>query len=364
MRANPLLSLAAFALGVLAAAAVLEATLRFLPVCKGNYGAEPEPRWPAHHLIANSGYTFSAGWEMQNVRRGRVNNMGYVAPFDYREGASGVFVVGDSFIENEMNDYAESIQGVLPSLLTTPLPVLGFGTSGATLPHDLGVATLVAGRFQPLWGVVLITRGNFVGGFGAKPGYFRWNRDAEPGITLEPERRHGRLGLWVRDLSLVAYARSNLRADFATLFADKSRESNDGCRRASLTGADRALLDYAVRELPNRFGLPPSRVILVLDADRAALYAGDTRAQSCPPRDALADEYLGARAAAAGLEVIDMAPIFREEHRRHGTVFDYLPVDGHWNAAGHALAAREIARIINGRRTPAGGLSAPGGAVH
>src|SRR5262249_27875434 len=152
----------AFALGMLAAAVAMEAVLRFLPVSRGSYGAEPDPHWPAHHLIPNSEYTFSTGWEMRDVRHGRVNNLGYVAPFDYRDGTSGVFVVGDSFIENEMNAYADSIQGTLPSLLSEPMTVLGFGTSGATLPHDLGVASLIAARFAPRWAAVLITRGNFV----------------------------------------------------------------------------------------------------------------------------------------------------------------------------------------------------------
>jgi hypothetical protein len=339
--------LAAFALGVIASCVLLEGVLRFLPVSKGAHGAEPDPSWPAHHLIPNAEYTFSTGWDLEDVRHGRVNNMGYTSPFDYVPGTSGVFVVGDSFIDNQMNDYAESIQGRLPSLLGVRMPVLAFGISGATLPHDLGVASLIASRFKPIWAVVLITRGNFLSGFGAKPGYFRWSSGDAPGIALVPERSHGRLGELIRDLSLVNYARSNLRADFSTLFADKSRPGNGPCTPATLSDADRRLLRYAAQELPPRFRLPPSHVILVFDADRAAIYSGDPDAARCPPRDQLADRYLASQAAAEGIEVIDLEPEFRAEFAQHGTRFDYLPVDGHWNAQGHAVAAREIARYIN-----------------
>ena len=35
-------------------------------------------------MIPNSRYTYSTGWNLQNIHRGRINNYGYVAPFDYQ----------------------------------------------------------------------------------------------------------------------------------------------------------------------------------------------------------------------------------------------------------------------------------------
>ena len=62
---------AGFVVGVLVALALLELVLQLLPVERA-YGAEPDAGWPAHHMVPNSQYTFSAGWALEYVRHGRV----------------------------------------------------------------------------------------------------------------------------------------------------------------------------------------------------------------------------------------------------------------------------------------------------
>ena len=59
------------------------------------------PSWPVHTMIPNSQYTYSTGWNLQNIHRGRINNYGYVAPFDYSPGSRQrtVAVFGDSYVE-------------------------------------------------------------------------------------------------------------------------------------------------------------------------------------------------------------------------------------------------------------------------
>lgn len=46
-----------------------------------------------------------------------------------------------------------------------------------------------------------------------------------------------------------------------------------------------------------------------------------------------------------GIPVLPLLPAFREEARRSGDYL-YYPHDGHWDSAGHRVAAREIARFL------------------
>ncbi|HWW21187.1 MAG TPA: hypothetical protein VNZ06_10310 [Steroidobacteraceae bacterium] len=346
MNRKTLSATVAFLSGILLTLVFLELVLRMLPVGRGAYAAEPDPAWPAHHLVPNSSYTFSSGWDLEDVQHGHINNMGYVSPFDYSRGTGGVFVVGDSFIEDQMTRYDESLQGALPSLLKRPMPVLGFGTSGGNLAHDLGVATLIGQQFKPTWAVVVVTRRNFVNGFVTQGGYYQWTSGDEPGIGRAPDARHGLLVDSMRHLALLAYMRGNLEADRSTLFAAKKWQQANVCHGGVLSRSDEALVRFSAQQLPIRFKLDPSHVVLVLDTDRAAIY--NPPSVPCPSRDDLALALLGREAAAAGIQVVDMDPVFREAYRLTGRRFDYLPVDGHWNPSAHALAAQQVARIING----------------
>jgi hypothetical protein len=340
----------ALCLGVLTAVTALELVLRALPVTEGQAAAEPDSNWPVNHMTPHSQYTFSTGWDLEDVHHGRINNMGYVAPFDYQPGSSGVFIVGDSFIEDMMNDYSQSIQGALPALLKSPLPVLNFGIAGGQMPNDLGVAALVGERFRPSWAVVVFTRGNFIRGLHPEPGYFRWTPTGPPGIELLPPRRHSKLALFVRSLAIVRYARANLRADPARLLAihPGGGTPDSGCA-AGLSQQDEARVRLMADNLPSEFKLPASRVILVFDADRESIYSpGNPNSETnCPTRDSLARALLAQAAAARGMGIIDMEPTFRAHFQASGEHFDYLPVDAHWNGTAHKLAAAEVARYIN-----------------
>jgi hypothetical protein len=337
---------AAFVVGGMAALAVLEVVLQLLPVQRA-YGGRPDADWPVHHMVPNSQYTFSSGWALENVRHGHVNNLGYAAPFDYESHTSATVVLGDSFVESLMNDYSQSLQGLLPDLLGQPVPVLNFGTSGGDLAHDLGVAGLVGARFKPTAAVILITRGSFIGGFKSDAGFFRWTSGYPAGVELVPDRYRGWTEL-VRRLALVRYVRANLRADLHQLLGPRARAPRTDCSAVALSAADAALVNLTVGELPLRLHLPPARVVLVFDADRERIYAPDAP-EMCPTRDSQALRLLEERATQSGLGVIDMEPIFRDAYQQTGEHFDYSPVDSHWNGTAHRLAAQAVARYLNSR---------------
>jgi hypothetical protein len=346
----------AFAAGIGGALLLLEGGLRLLPVLKGTYAAEPRASWPVHTMIPNSAYTYSTGWNLQNIHHGRINNYGYVSPFDYKPKASDggtIAVFGDSYVEAVMNPFGDTLQGALNDYLKTPRTVLNFGSAGAEMPDYLGVAPLVRRDFSPQWAVFVITMGDFTHGFSAGPGYFKWQADLSPPVKLVPEIHRSALSKWMRTLAVIRYMRGNLSLQTDQLIrlrrgADIA-DATGACHPEVLSKADEALLEQFAQALPESLGLPPGHVILVFDSDRKAIYAGKTRdeARRCLARPALANDRLQVLAEQRGMHVIDSYGVFKQYFDEGHGPLDRSPLDAHWNPAAHRLMAREVAGIID-----------------
>jgi hypothetical protein len=327
---------------------VLELGLRLLPVQNGVAADDPSADWPTHHLVPHVDYTFSDAWNLRNVHRGLTNNLGYVAPFAYLPGSDGIAVVGNSFIEGLMNRYQDTLQGQLARQVPDAPAMLNFGASGASLPDYIGLGPMVSRRFAVHWVVVLVVGGDFVNGFTPPPGFFGWSARDTPPVRLRPE--HTRTGVvkLVRSLALVRYIRGNLKFDLRHFLHTSVKGAPQGCVPEGLHAGDADLLATYASGLPAAYGLPPSRVILVFDADRAELYRSNgTNTRGCPTRDSVALSTLATAAANRGEHVIKMEPIFAAYFRATRRRLDYSPVDYHWNEVAHGLAAAEVARVIN-----------------
>jgi hypothetical protein len=346
----------AFGIGVVASLLLLEGLIRVLPVTNGTYAADPRPEWPAHVMIPNSSYTLSTGWNLRNVHHGHINNYGYASPHDYERGQADVAVFGDSYIEALMNDYRDTLSGSLNDYLRQKRRVLTFGMSGAEMPDYLGVAELVGPEFSPKWGVIVITGDDFIHGFHASPGYFKWDASRSPPIRLVPELHRSRLLKFTRTVGLLRYLRGNL--SFQPSEVIKLRRGADHaagtttCRDEILSKDDGVLLEAYAKALPQALRIPPQRLILVFDADRRSIYAGappGTAAGGCRTRSMLANERLATLAKAAGMHVIDTDPLFRRHFEAGRGPLDRSPLDAHWNPAAHRLVARAVAGVIEGR---------------
>ena len=344
--------------GIASALLALELLLRILPVSgKGTYGAEVDPNWPMHHLLPNSSFTYSAGWNLDNVQQGHINNMGYVAPFDYVAGSPGIVVIGDSYIESLMNEYSQTLQGRLGGLLDASVDkgaaVMEFANSGGSMPDYLAVAGLVAGRFKPTWGVVVISEGDFVEGFSPNHGYHNWDPAANPPVKLiGADQERSELAKWARRLALIRYVRYNLKVDLSRLIhaepvlpkAQVVRE----CEPVELSPDDTKLASAFVELLPKQFGLDPSRIVLVFDSNRKLLYDPAGRSDlRCPSRDSVAQKLIHESAKERGMHVVDTGPIFAEYYARTHRRVDHSPVDWHWNSTAHELVANEVAAVMN-----------------
>jgi hypothetical protein len=167
-------------------------------------------------------------------------------------------------------------------------------------------------------------------------------------VQLRPRRKLDRVKRFVRELALVRYARGNLKLTLGNLVRYKDEERPQ-CSFESVSDADRALLEGYLRALPRELGIPASRIILVFDSDRHAIYDGESGkiGDGCVSRDEAARLLMLQRAPAHGLHVVTTGILFEQFYRSTKQQVDYLPEDGHWNANGHRLVAQRVAAIIN-----------------
>jgi hypothetical protein len=353
---NSSISISSFLRALLGAAAaavvlavVLEITLRVLPIVSGVHRQSPQSSGAASaRLVANHEYTWSLGWDLRHVVKGKTNAMGFISPYDYTAEAPAVALLGDSFVEAQMLAYDESLAGRLDARLGG-MHAFNFGLSGAALPHYLGIAREMGARYRFAAAVVVATGMDYEEGFEAKEGLYRWGADPQRElISLVPAVERSSVVSVAREMALIRYARANLKLSAGKVFA---RHSEASCEPRRLSAVDlQRLADY-VEQLPRALHLEPGRVVMVFNSgSNAELYErvdrGRVRQPACPTLDRLALAELRRLAAASGMKVIELDQLLEPYYREHRVALDFKPVDSHWNGTATALVAAEIVRLL------------------
>jgi len=185
------------------------------------------------------------------------------------------------------------------------------------------------------------------------PGFWQYAPDANGALQLRlnPHRagtlislaRHSALARYViinlgvqnhifaiRSLGEVIFGKP---ANAAPRYAGNTDASTDEKRvRDSLTA-----IDAFLRDVPERVGLSPDRVLFTLDGFR---YADAARDGAGTYFDLMRRAFME-KAAALGYEVIDLDTRFIPRQARTGESFEFTD-DNHWNAAGHGIAAQAV----------------------
>lgn len=341
-------------LGTIAGFAGIELGLRFLPVTKGLLLAHDQGSFPLPAYEPNLQWTHSIGWDLRLPIHGRTNNFGQVSPFDYREGARILAVVGDSFVEGQLNNYPDSLQGRIAAALPAQGPVYSFGLGGNSLSDYVATVEIVAREFALDTCVFYIVDGDIRESFDGDPGHYRFVQD--PGgtrleyVRLPPVSWRGRLLRSIGESSLLFYMFSNLRFQPRDLLPGAMKSTPAPAPAATRHATrDRAGIEAFLDGIVSA-GITPSRVVLVLDSDRFALYRRDSDART--KDDPAERDFLMSEATRRGFQVLDMSPIFAADYRGHRTYFDFYPLDRHLNAYGNALVAQHIAALLETRSTP------------
>jgi len=346
-----LIWVAAGALSVLIAA---ELVLRALPVSMGLYRTDQYDRWPLQSSEARLAYTYSSSWALRNAYRGVTNNYGHIAPFDFRKGDKPVIVIGDSYVESLMNDYADTLQAQLADKLGRRDSVYGLGVSGLSASDYLVLSSLARDEFAPVAAVFVISDGDIAESLLPSPGSrFIVLDAARPRLDYLPLRGESlakRIRKVAGESSLYRYLQVNLRfspADILGMFRPASAASQEVGTppMGEVLDRQRRVADLFLGELPTALALPPECIVLLMDSDRYAIYKP---AAASPRKDDPSTRlYVIERARALGIKVSDLDPVFRDRYARDRMKFDHWPNDRHWNRLGHAIAATEAYRLLS-----------------
>jgi len=339
-----------FLAGFVASAAVAELVLRLLPVTKGLYRTLRHQDWPMHGYGPQQRFSYSTTWQLLHPQRGVTNNYGQVAPFDYVPGSHPVVVVGDSFIESQMNVPADTLQGELGRLFAGRVPVYGFGFGGNSLAEYLALARLTRTEFAPVAMVFLIIDNDVKESWTNRIGhrYFEIGADGvrEGYLPLSGVTMAQRVRQMFGDSALYRYIQANLGFTVdRVLNKHVAPAPSSNTAIAASEEKSRRAVDYFLEQLPEAADLAPAQLVLVFDSDRGRIY-DSTR----PPRKGVDSQavqtYFRERAKAAGFVVVDTGALFAEHFRRYQRRFDYQPVDSHWNGLGHRVVAAQVHRCL------------------
>ena len=337
---------------------LLEIVLRFLPVSTAVHTMPVTAANPVLHLAPDQPFVNSLGWDMHNVVRGRVNNVGFINDQDYhRDDSLPLFaVIGDSYIEAKMVPYAGTVQGRLAHAVEGKARVYSFGTSGAPLSQYLIWAGYAVHEFGAKSVVINVVGNDFdesLLAYKVGPGFWLYVPDEKGVLRLRLVDFHpGWLINLLRQSALARYIVINLRVQdsifkmrwLAELIFGKPAHAEtfygntDASADAARVRDSLAAIDAFFRDLPQVVGLPPQNVLFTVDGFR---YPDAIAGGKGSYFDLMRRAFL-AKAQAAGYEAIDLDPRFVAQNAATGERFEFAD-DGHWNANGHGVAEEAVA---------------------
>jgi hypothetical protein len=332
----------AYLAGGLAALLALDLLLRLLPVSTGFGFQAVDAANPVLRGMPGAAYVYSRGWNMRLARAGRLNSDGFIASYDFLRDRPSVAVIGNSFVQAAALDPADTFQENLHRAASSGRQVVAIGQAGAHAADYVAAAAWARANYRVESLVVVLTVGDVRDSEQPKSGgyHFRVERSGEVEGPLRTDRvQAGGLAALANRSRLLRYLYDNLAVHVhlpgpATIFrghrpspADAGADAvpQPDSRRVEL------LATTLLERLPAASGLDPDQIVIVIDADRPAIRSG----QPAEPRDI---DALAKLARTSGFRVVDLDSSFRAA----GPPLDFLPLDGHWNARAHAIAAREV----------------------
>lgn len=340
-------------------ALLLEVGVRlFLPVSDVP-DTEFHPQLGNHYVPDQTGeYIKAHGEEIHS--RYRINQSGWNSHRDFvDEKPDDVFriaVIGDSYVEAFQVDVDRSFPFLLEKRLnkaagSASAEVYAYGHSGANLIQYLAVLRHAACRAHPDLVVVSIVPNDLQESLQGFARVDNWSvRPADGGFELVPPQPAG--GLWlkrlVRHSALARYLIVNLEIQRGASAVEdllrgdlrEYRANIDVSRNMLLKdpGALEGFLRYALGALLEAARSCGARLLLVVDADRQAIYSGEDPRES---RIHIMNQAVIDVAGDLGVWVVDLAEVFSAAWAAENQRFDF-ELDGHWNRHGHSLVADAI----------------------
>lgn len=368
-RKEVLFAILTIVISLVGVSAIAEILLRFLPVANHPLVVPVTAADPVFHYTPNRPFLFSRDWDLHLVNHGRVNNAGMVNDQDYRKEDTTplVAVVGDSYIEAMPVPYAETVQGHLAKALDGRLRVYSYAASGAPLSQYIIWARYAVREYGAKALIINVVGNDFDESHEVykidAPGFWIYVRDPDGQLRLRLFEFHvGRIRSLVKHSALARYLFINLHVK--SLFI-RSRTGDGGGQFPGDIGgrqyagntaveadtgrinASVAVMDAFFRDLSDMVGLPPTRVLFVMDGFR---YPDQAQRGAGTYFDRMRRAFRE-RAEARGYEVIDVDPLFFSDFSKHGRSFEDSR-DNHWNATAHGVVANAVMRSKTLTRFP------------
>ena len=334
---------------------LLEILLHFFPVSSSTAAMAVNDHNPILRYLPNQQYVYSKGWQFEIVNNGRINNYGFLNEQDYavHAGDGPVVVIGDSYVEAMMVPYEETIQGRLSRLLKPKRLVYSLGISGAQLADYLAFAQFAWNEFHPSAMVFVVVGNDFdesLAKYSTGPGHhFEHVSDTSDLRLVRTDYRPSFWKSMMRHSALARYLWKTVGVGHISDAVSQRFEKSGryvGNTEASATierlADSQMAVDHFFRELPDRAGIPKSRILFVLDGVRPDVYSASGELSEPNSYFHLMRRYFLAKASKLGYETIDMHPRFVARHQRDGARFEFR-IDGHWNGLGHQEAAEAVA---------------------
>lgn len=350
----------AFAIGLLGTCVVAEIVLRFLPVSTPLRPRPVNAEHPVFQYEPDRSFVFSRDWNFAVANKGRINNDGFVNDRDYveKDAHALLALIGDSFIEAAMVPYPETAQARLAQVLEGRARVYSFAASGAPLSQYLVWADYARQKYAPDALVISVVGNDFdesLASVSICPGQHHFVPNAKGELELRRfDFEPSAVGPLVYSSALVRYVNLNLKlatrckALAHSLFGRENPDGGEafvGNTWAKVTPERLAqsdqVIDAFLRLLPEKSGLPNTKILFLLDGMRPELYDEKALEAASSSYFATMRTHFIVKARTLGYEVIDLQAFFVDQYLRTGARFEF-PTDYHWNGNGHAVVANAV----------------------
>lgn len=333
---------------------LLEIGLRFLPVNEPLRTMPVNAASPIIRAEPNRTITWSRFADFSMVNTVRINNYGFINDQDYDSKGNGplVAVIGDSYMEALMVPYEQTAAARLAARLDTAR-VYTFAASGAPLSQYLAYARWAKDEFCPSKLIIAIISNDFSESLLKYKSSGGMHYFKEDGGSLKLVRKDLEPSFLVRLASrskLIMYLMTNIQIQNALNWRilDSAKQLEREYIGQVQATASKGMINDSIKgitaflaQLPEMSGMTPDDICFVVDGIRPNLYSPGELAKAESSYFAIMRKDFMNKARSLGYHVVDMQPVFMEEHTRSGTRFEFEK-DSHWNGAGHEMMYKAI----------------------